>query len=79
MRTFFEQLIPAYFVDFLLLVVGKKALFVRLQQKIKKAVVVLEYFTTKQWEFTNDNYLMIMEELNEADNKVKSILVEILH
>jgi fatty acyl-CoA reductase len=79
LRTFFEQLIPAYFVDFLLLVVGKKALFVRLQQKIKKAVVVLEYFTTKQWEFTNDNYLMIMEELNEADNKVKSILVEILH
>jgi len=79
LRTFFEQLIPAYFVDFLLLAVGKKALFVRLQQKIKKAVVVLEYFTTKQWEFTNDNYLMIMEELNEADNKVKSILVEILH
>ena len=72
MRTFFEQLIPAYVIDFLLLIGRKKPLFVRLQQKIKKAVVVLEYFTTKQWEFTNDNYLMIMKELNEADNKVKT-------
>lgn len=70
LRTVFEQLIPAYVIDFFLLIGRKKPLFVRLQQKIKKAVVVLEYFTTKQWEFTNDNYLMIMNELNETDNKV---------
>ena len=45
-------------------------MFVRLQKKIKKAVEVLEYFTTKQWEFTNDNFYMIMKELNETDNQI---------
>ncbi len=56
--------------DFLLLAGRKRPLFVRLQKKIKKAVEVLEYFTTKQWEFTNDNFYMIMKELNETDNQM---------
>ena len=42
----------------------------RIQQKIKKAVTILEYFTTRQWEFTNDNYLMLINQLNETDQKV---------
>lgn len=63
-------MIPAYVTDLLLLAVRKRPLFVRLQKKIKKAVEVLEYFTTKQWEFTNDNFYMIMKELNETDNQI---------
>jgi len=69
-RTLFEQLIPAYVLDFFLKLTHKKPLFVRLQKKIKKAVEILEYFTTKQWEFTNDNLFMLMKELNDIDNKV---------
>lgn len=44
--------------------------FVRIQKKIKKAVEILEFFTTKQWEFTNDNIFMLLDELNETDTKV---------
>jgi alcohol-forming fatty acyl-CoA reductase len=69
-RTFFEQLVPAYVLDFFLRLVQKKPLFVRLQQKCKKAVEILEYFTTKQWEFTNDNLFMLMKELNETDTQI---------
>jgi alcohol-forming fatty acyl-CoA reductase len=69
-RTFFEQLVPAYVLDFFLRLVKKKPLFVRLQQKCKKAVEILEYFTTKQWEFTNDNLFMLMKELNETDTQI---------
>ena len=38
--------------------------------KIRKAVEILEYFTTKQWEFTNDNAFMLMNEMSTEDNQV---------
>jgi hypothetical protein len=46
-----------------------------LQNKIKKAVQILEFFTTKQWEFTNDNIFMLMKEMNSKDNEVIKIFV----
>ena len=70
MRTFFEQLIPAYFFDLILRLLKKKPFLIRLQQKCKKAVKVLEYFTTRQWEFTNHNLFMLMKKLNETDRKI---------
>lgn len=42
----------------------------RIQNKVKKAVETLEYFTSHQWEFTNDNLFMLMKEMNEYDAKV---------
>ena len=70
MRTLFEQLVPAYVMDFFLKLFRRKPLFVRLQLKIKKAVEILEYFTTKEWVFSNDNLFMLMKELNEVDFQV---------
>jgi len=32
---------------------------------------ILEFFTTKQWEFTNDNIFMLLDQLNETDIQVK--------
>lgn len=69
-RVLFEQLIPAYTIDFFLTLIRKKAFFVRIQKKISKAVEILEFFTTKQWEFTNDNIFMLLDELNETDTKL---------
>lgn len=42
----------------------------RIQNKVKKAVTSLEFFTSHQWEFTNDNLFMIMKQMNEYDAKV---------
>ncbi len=44
--------------------------FVRLQSRIKKAVETLEFFTSTQWEFTNDNVYKLHNEMNEVDSKV---------
>lgn len=70
LRTFFEQLVPAYCMDFCLWLFKKKPLFVKLQKKIAKAILILEFFTMKQWEFTNDNLLFLSKQLSAVDNKV---------
>lgn len=49
--------------------------FVRLQSRIQKAVVTLEFFTSTQWEFTNDNVFKMISEMNEVDNKVENFTV----
>ena len=33
-------------------------------------MTTLEFFTSTQWEFTNDNIYGIINEMNEIDNKV---------
>ena len=44
--------------------------FIRIQSKIQKAVQTLEFFTSTEWEFTNDNIFRMISEMNEVDNKV---------
>ena len=45
---------------------------IRLQQKLSNAVETLEYFTGTHLEFTTNNYLMLMNEMNEEDNNVRN-------
>lgn len=78
-RNFFEELIPAYIMDFYLRCASRKPLFVRLQGRIKKAVETLEFFTSTQWEFTNDNVYKLISEMNEVDNKMFNVDVKDLH
>ena len=47
--------------------------FVRLQSKLQKGVETLEFFTSTQWEFTNDNIYGIINEMNEIDNKTFNV------
>ena len=39
----------------------------------------MEFFTTRQWEFTNDNVYKIISEMNELDNKVFNVDVRELN
>lgn len=45
---------------------------VKLQSKVEKAISVLEFFTTRQWEFTNDNIFLLMKEMNQYDKQVSN-------
>ena len=33
----------------------------------------LEFFTSTEWEFTNDNFLALISEMNEVDRKLFNI------
>ena len=51
---------------------------IRLQGKLNNAVETLEYFTGTHLEFTTNNYLMLMNEMNEEDNNVKNLNFQLL-
>ncbi|XP_025261956.1 putative fatty acyl-CoA reductase CG5065 isoform X2 [Camponotus floridanus] len=64
------QIIPAYFIDFLMLVFRRKRFMVRIQKKILNGLAVLQYFTTRQWIFYNKNIITLCDDLTPLDKKI---------
>ena len=43
---------------------------VKLYQKLHRAITSLEWFTTRDWKFSSNNFLMLNDQLDEKDKKV---------
>lgn len=43
---------------------------VRVQTKLQRAVSCLEFFTTHEWRFTNENMVRLLGQMSPADRKV---------
>ncbi|XP_014485791.1 PREDICTED: uncharacterized protein LOC106750169 [Dinoponera quadriceps] len=63
------HLIPAYLLDIGLIITGNKPFLVRVQARIKSGLRVLQYYTTKQWTFRNDNLRDLQHRLCPADKE----------
>ncbi|KAG5869618.1 hypothetical protein JTB14_028276 [Gonioctena quinquepunctata] len=63
-------MIPAFFIDILLRIAGKKPMLFDIQRKIYIANVVLEYFMTNTWRFVNEKTFNLYNELSEEDKAV---------
>ncbi|XP_034933679.1 putative fatty acyl-CoA reductase CG5065 [Chelonus insularis] len=68
--VFFFHIIPAYIIDFLLLIFRQKRFMVHVQKRITDGLEVLQYFTTRDWIFHNTNLLNLWEEMNLQDKKI---------
>ncbi|RVE41879.1 hypothetical protein evm_013468, partial [Chilo suppressalis] len=66
---FFTHLLPAYFVDLIMILLGKKPFMVKLQKKINYGLEVLQYYTTKEWHFKNDNLRALRQKIGPEDDK----------
>lgn len=62
------QWLPAYFVDFLLLIFGQKRFMVFVQKKIAVGMDVLKFFTMNDWNFKSDNFFNL-EKLQSKEEK----------
>lgn len=65
----FDHLLPAYLMDVYLRLIGRKPMFVRIQDRLWKAVKTLEFFTSRQWNFSNDNVFILLSKLSTEDKK----------
>ncbi|RUS86138.1 hypothetical protein EGW08_006086 [Elysia chlorotica] len=66
---FIHQMMPAYIFDLSLRVMGKKPMFVKIQDRLSKAVTTLEFFTSNEWTFHNDNIFLLLNRMSEEDKR----------
>ena len=59
--------IPAHIIDLIARLLGHKPFLVRLVSKMHGGLNLLEYFTTREWTWANDNVLALSQELNTTD------------
>ncbi|XP_062132541.1 putative fatty acyl-CoA reductase CG5065 isoform X2 [Drosophila sulfurigaster albostrigata] len=62
--------LPAYLLDFLLLILGQKRFMLRVQEKISTGLGVLQFFTLNAWTFRSDNFASLWTNLNEQDKEI---------
>lgn len=62
--------IPAYVIDLAARLAGRKPIMVRVQTKLQRAVSCLEFFTTHEWRFTNENMVRLLGQMQPADRKL---------
>ncbi|XP_012057002.1 PREDICTED: putative fatty acyl-CoA reductase CG5065 [Atta cephalotes] len=65
----FQHTLPAYILDILARLKGSRPIMVRVQTKLSKAAKCLEYFSTKQWNFRDDNVRRLGEQLSPEDRE----------
>ncbi|XP_052752502.1 putative fatty acyl-CoA reductase CG5065 [Galleria mellonella] len=61
------HLLPAYFIDLLMLILGQKRFMVRIQDRISQGLDVLQYFTMRPWTFPCPNYDSLQTILNDEE------------
>ncbi|XP_023179611.1 putative fatty acyl-CoA reductase CG5065 isoform X2 [Drosophila hydei] len=62
--------LPAYLLDFLMLILGQKRFMLRVQEKISTGLGVLQFFTLNPWVFKSDNYGSLWNNLGEQDKTI---------
>ncbi|XP_043259671.1 putative fatty acyl-CoA reductase CG5065 [Colletes gigas] len=68
--VFFFHILPAYFIDFLMLIFQQKRFMVRIQKRISVGLEVLQYFTTREWVFHNKNLLSMSKSMSRKDQAI---------
>lgn len=68
--VFFFHILPAYLIDFLMLIFRQKRFMVKIQKRISDGLEVLQYFTTREWIFYNDTFVKMHNELAPVDKEI---------
>ncbi|XP_030370365.1 putative fatty acyl-CoA reductase CG5065 [Scaptodrosophila lebanonensis] len=66
----FFHYLPAYFIDFWLMVFGQKPFLVKIQKRISTGLKLLQYYTTKDWVFINDRFQEMSNKLSLTDQHI---------
>ncbi|XP_071054447.1 putative fatty acyl-CoA reductase CG5065 [Onthophagus taurus] len=64
------HLVPAYFIDFLLRIIRITPFLVRTQRKVSKGLNILNYYSSKKWNFEHNKIKMIASKLSKNDGEI---------
>ncbi|KAL2741587.1 fatty acyl-CoA reductase wat-like [Vespula squamosa] len=68
--VYFLHILPAFIVDAIALCMGKKPRLLQIYNKIHKMSDVLGYFSTIEWNFTNERWNELMRKLTSEDREL---------
>ncbi|XP_031773360.1 putative fatty acyl-CoA reductase CG5065 isoform X1 [Apis florea] len=68
-RVILFHYIPAIFIDIIIFLTGNKPFLIRVHQKVNNGIGLIQYYTTKEWEFRNDRMRKLQLELNSSDRE----------
>ncbi|XP_075166312.1 putative fatty acyl-CoA reductase CG5065 isoform X3 [Haematobia irritans] len=71
--------LPAYFIDFLLMIFGQKRFMIRVQKKIATGLEVLQFFTLSPWCFKSPNYASLYDGLTTKDKEIFNMNMNPVH
>jgi fatty acyl-CoA reductase len=69
LTRFFSELLFAYTVDMILVLLGYKKIILKVTKKMHHGYAILKPFTTNDWDFDCHNVLNLSESLQEEDRK----------
>ncbi|RWS28539.1 putative fatty acyl-CoA reductase-like protein [Leptotrombidium deliense] len=72
-KRFFYHTVFAFFLDLILMILGRKRMMMRVVRKMHSALDVMKYFSNKQWTFKCENYKKLIDELDAKDEEIFSI------
>ncbi|KAM6321346.1 fatty acyl-CoA reductase 2 [Aegotheles albertisi] len=71
--------VPAMLYDLYMRLTGRKPSMMKAVNRLHKTLTLIEYFSTRSWEWSSDNMNMIMSHLSTEDKKVYNFDVRQLH
>ncbi|XP_055687402.1 fatty acyl-CoA reductase wat isoform X2 [Lutzomyia longipalpis] len=77
--AFLLHTIPAYVLDFLLLIAGKKRTFIKAYRKIEIILEIMSYFGLRDWKFSNDNIRYMNQLISHRNRQHYSLDFEMEH
>ncbi|XP_034082965.1 fatty acyl-CoA reductase 1 isoform X3 [Gymnodraco acuticeps] len=70
---------PAFLYDLYLRLIGREPRMMKTITRLHKAMMVLEYFTSHSWVWSNENVTMLIGQMSQEDKKVFNFDVRQLH
>ncbi|ESN98121.1 hypothetical protein HELRODRAFT_84823, partial [Helobdella robusta] len=79
LQRWFDHFLPAWFMDIGLKLCGQKPILMRLQRRLWKSVSCMEFFTSHEWKFEDDNVRKLYANMSERDQKDFNFDVKQIH
>ncbi|KAK4877502.1 hypothetical protein RN001_010008 [Aquatica leii] len=73
MYCIFFHWIPAYLIDFLMLIFRQRRFMVRLMRRIDDGLQLLQFFTTRDWFFESKNFLSLISDMTPLERRIYRI------
>ncbi|EFA07221.2 fatty acyl-CoA reductase wat [Tribolium castaneum] len=79
LTTFFSHTLFGYIIDFVLFCLGKRTLAVKGYARLHKTLDLIAWFSTRTWDFDDNNILKLWSEMGEEDKKIFDFNMEKLN